>query len=209
MRPRGRWRIPVLVKREHAPMLGNRRRLDAGQSGVPLNEPCWSGRHPNKALEHQAVERALPSHGRGRRFDPCIAHHFSQMVSAVKGASAPFSPLLRPGTEPERWPPAGGNLGSRFAIRSAHLQCDPGRSAARLSAPSALDVPLEPPSREIALRAGHCPTPLNVRGRSSPPRLERTTFRTDAWIEFGIGGQKAVKVDGRCRQTTTGVSDDQ
>jgi hypothetical protein len=24
-------------------------RLDAGQSGVPLNEPCWSGRHPNKA----------------------------------------------------------------------------------------------------------------------------------------------------------------
>lgn len=75
MRPRGRWRIPVLVKREHAPMLGNRRRLDAGQSGVPLNEPCWSRRHPNKALEHQAVERALPSHGRGRRFDPCIAHH--------------------------------------------------------------------------------------------------------------------------------------
>jgi hypothetical protein len=121
---------------------------------------------------------------------------FPKRFQALRVRALPFPPVFNLEQNLKDAPKLGEISGSKFAFRSAHLQHGLQRRAARSLAPPRLTFPF---SLEGARAQDTAPRSTFV-GRSLPPTPERTTFRTDAWIEFGIGGQKAVMIDGRCRQ---------
>ena len=124
---------------------------------------------------------------------------FPKWFQSLKGRPLPLPPLFDLEQNLKDVSKLGEISGSKFAIRSTHLQRAPGRREARLSAPSALNLPVQPRSRGIGAQS-RTPSASTFGACRHLRRWGEPTSRTDRWIEFGIGGQKAVKVDGRCRQ---------
>ena len=59
---------------------------------------------------------ALPSHGRGHRFNPCAAHQFLQIFSRGFLSPSPLSPTLEMRTDSEIALKAGGILGETVPV---------------------------------------------------------------------------------------------
>jgi hypothetical protein len=101
------------------------------------------------------------------------------MVSVVKEATAPSSPAPQPGTEPERRPQTGGNLGEQVRYPFGPLGTRPERSVAEFSPPSTLGLSRLAPNPGIGVPPTEVMTPSTVTG-----------------IDLGFGGRKGVKSDG-------------